>query len=427
MLAWAACSDDDGSEDTRADRGSEDRSSTTRSDEDTTTTTTEPEHDPPLEFSNESVRLGIVRNGLYAVHDGAAYFVDGTDDALVAVDLATGEPDWSEPVGDDFVGFWGSPQVAEVDGEALVFATYGVTEEGTGTEADREMLRVVALDAADGTPVWTTDVAAADIPEAAREDVLGSSASDGSPARPVAADGDHVVVSTDEGYRDAFTVVLDAASGDPAWDAGDFQALALGDGVVAGLAEHPETTVGDGGQLAARSIDDGTPVWEAEDTFVPDDRTISPLGGELSAGGYVYSSDGIHADSEATHVFASNDGTAVATLDGRHTCVDVGEATIVCDSGEHVVGLDRETGETLWELPDEAEGRVAPTVTAARSGVVYTDTDNGPVILDARTGEDQVTDLTIAPDEVVPGFGLVLSDDAATGDDLDLLAYPATS
>jgi outer membrane protein assembly factor BamB len=427
VLTWAACSGgDDGSDTTRSGTpdGSDDNTATTSEDD---TTTTAPEHDPPLELANESVNVGgLVRNGVYAVHDGVAYFVEGVDDALVAVDLATGEPVWSEPVESDFLGFWGSPEVAEVDGQALVFATYGTVEEGTGTEADQEMLRIVALDAADATPVWTTDVPAADIPEAAREDVLGSSVSDVSPARAVAADGDHVVVSTDEGYRDAFTVVLDAASGDPMWNAGDFQALALGGAVVAGITEHPDSSLPDTGQLAARSIADGSPVWQAEDVFVPDGRTISSLGPErLSAGGDVYSSGAIHADSEATHVFASGDGTVVTTLDGRHTCVDDGEDTIVCDSGEHVVALDRESGETLWELPDEAAGRIAPTVTAARSGAVYTDTDNGPVILDARTGEDRVTDLTVAPDDVVPGFGLVVEDDSF-GDDVELLAYPAT-
>lgn len=423
MLMAVACG---GGGDGDGDAARSGGSGSSRSDEATTTTTTAPEHDPPRELAADGVGIGTVSNGLYAVLDGAVYFVDAFDGALVATDLASGEPRWSLPVDDAFLGSWGSPGAAEVDGEPLVFATYGAVEAGTGTEADREALRVVALDPADGTARWTADVPTADIPEAAREDVLGAGAADTTPARVVAADGEHVVVSTDEGYRDAFTVVLDATSGDVVWAAPDFQALALGGDVVAGTIEHPDSSLPDLGQLAARAVGDGAPVWQAEDVFVPDDRTIRALGSDrLSVGGSDHTSGAIYPDRDVTHILAMGDGTVVTTLDGSHTCVDDGDATIVCDSGEHVVGLDHESGETLWQLPDDAAGRIAPRVNAARNGAVYTYTDGSGVILDARTGEDEVTDLPVSPTDVVPGYGLVLEDNSF-GDDADLTVYPAT-
>lgn len=395
-------------------------------------TTTAPAHDPPLGFAEEGVHLGTVRDGDYEVVDGAAYFVEtveatgGAEDALVAADLATGEPIWSLPIDDTFLGVWGAPAVAEVGDRTLVFATYGAVAEGTGTEADQEMLRIVAFDAAnaaDAEPVWATDIPATDIPEEAREEVLGTSATDITPAGVMAADTDHVVVSTDEGYRGAFTLVLDAADGALRWAAPGFQAVALGGGVVAGLVEPGEVPV-DFGQLAARAVADGAPVWQGPTDFVPDDRTIRALGPErLSAGGDVFAEDSF-ADSDATHVFDLRRGTAMATFDGVHTCVADGEATIVCDSGEHVVALDSASGETTWQLPDEAAGRIAPRVTAARSGAVYGETDDGAVILDARTGEDRVADAAIAPHTVAPGFGLVF--EGQPGDDAALVAHPST-
>lgn len=69
-------------------------------------------------------------------------------------------------------------------------------------------------------------------------------------------------------------------------------------------------------------------------------------------------------------------------------------------------------------------GSVAPELHAAYRGLLYTAADNGDVILNARTGADEVVNVAIAPDLVVPGYGLVRDD--SNGDNW-LLAYPATA
>ncbi len=74
------------------------------------------------------------------------------------------------------------------------------------------------------------------------------------------------------------------------------------------------------------------------------------------------------------------------------------------------VGFDRveaveTTGKPLWSLPEAAAGRVMPHVSTVYSSLVYARSNNG-VILDARTGKDQVTGFDWTPDDIVPGYGI---------------------
>jgi outer membrane protein assembly factor BamB len=418
VVMVGACSGEDSSSDAASSDTTESADGSSTDD-----ATERPAYDPPLAFADTPVNINNVRHGVYTVRDSVIYYVENppyaesTDIELAAVDLATGDPLWSLPIEDDFTSSWGRPGVAEVDGETLVFATHGVVESGTGTATDREMLRVTAVDAADADTVWTADVDAADIPEDAREAVLGDSP--GLPVEPahvVAADGDNVVISTDDEAGGAtFTVVVTANSGEARWNAAGFKALALGDGVVAGVAG-----VDDERRLVALSTSDGSEVWRADESFEPDTATVDALGsGLVAATGYV-DTGGTHTEGEFTNIFTMSNGQVLSSLDTSHSCIDDTDSVIVCDSGSHVIALDVVSGDTLWELPDQAAERIAPAVDAALSGVVYGSTDNGPVILNARTGEDTVTALAITPDDVVPGFGLVIEDE------IDLQAYPAT-
>lgn len=59
------------------------------------------------------------------------------------------------------------------------------------------------------------------------------------------------------------------------------------------------------------------------------------------------------------------------------------------DSTATATALDSTTGRLLWQLPDKASGRIAPSVTAIWHGAVYGSTENGAVVLDARTGADR--------------------------------------
>ncbi|WNF30375.1 PQQ-binding-like beta-propeller repeat protein [Streptomyces sp. C11-1] len=71
-----------------------------------------------------------------------------------------------------------------------------------------------------------------------------------------------------------------------------------------------------------------------------------------------------------------------------------------------VFAVDVASGKVLWELPDRAAGRIVPEVTAVRHGRVYASTASGPVVLDARSGQDIELEPGIAPVAVNEYAGL---------------------
>jgi outer membrane protein assembly factor BamB len=86
-----------------------------------------------------------------------------------------------------------------------------------------------------------------------------------------------------------------------------------------------------------------------------------------------------------------------------------------------VFAVDATSGAFLWQLPDSAANRVAPTVTAVWHGAVYGYTDNGPLVLDARTGADRDDSPGAAPN-VVDGFVGIAPPQVING---PMIAYPA--
>jgi hypothetical protein len=89
---------------------------------------------------------------------------------------------------------------------------------------------------------------------------------------------------------------------------------------------------------------------------------------------------------------------------------------------DHVAGVEVSSGKTLWEISSATADRILPRVLSVRKGALYvTAAANGAVILDARTGKDKVTSIAVAPQLVVPGYGLILSERGG------LFAYKATS
>jgi hypothetical protein len=86
---------------------------------------------------------------------------------------------------------------------------------------------------------------------------------------------------------------------------------------------------------------------------------------------------------------------------------------------------DGRRGRSHRGVHDGVADRIAPNIATARRGVVYAhvgkDNDKdaeSALILDARTGQDKITDLPFSPDMVVPGFALMI--------DTDLVAYRST-
>ncbi len=344
--------------------------------------------DPALAFDRDGVALGEPADGQFAVHGDTAYYL--RDDAvasdiptLVAADLTAGRPRWSKPIATDSMSErWGPLKIAVVDGKPRLFVSYLARLKGSGTQGDRELLRVIALEVADGTRVWTVDLDDDKMP-------TGPSTrfSTFSPPAIVAATGEHLVLAVDDS-----ALVLDAKTGAQRWGAAGFRPAALDGGIVVGTATSPA-----GRKVSGHHAADGKPAWSNTDPF---DR-VDALGSGLVA----------VAGSANTRLLEAKTGAVKATVPAHHTCAHDTEALVVCwDFTSHLAAIDAANGKLLWELPDKSADRIMPRITSVRRGVIYaTAGTNGPVILDARTGKDKVTGVAVAPTLAVPGYGLVLS------------------
>jgi outer membrane protein assembly factor BamB len=69
-------------------------------------------------------------------------------------------------------------------------------------------------------------------------------------------------------------------------------------------------------------------------------------------------------------------------------------------------GFDAKTGKKLWELPELSANRTAITATSAYHGAVYGTTEDGAVVLDAKTGQDREVAAGVAPYAVSGSFGV---------------------
>ncbi|MDI2130579.1 PQQ-binding-like beta-propeller repeat protein [Yinghuangia seranimata] len=99
-------------------------------------------------------------------------------------------------------------------------------------------------------------------------------------------------------------------------------------------------------------------------------------------------------------------------------------AVLVCHealSSGWSFALDPISGAVLWEIPGGMGSRLSPRITTVWHGMVYGRTENGPVVLDARTGADRNTAPGVAPYAVNEYVGI-----AQIPDRYGLFACPAT-
>jgi outer membrane protein assembly factor BamB len=354
--------------------------------------------DPPLGFEKDGVALGEPAGGQFAVFGETAFYVREAIapemPTLVAAGLSAARPLWSKPVHTDMMpAKWTQLQVVVVDGKPRVLFSYLARLKGTGTQADRELLRVVAVDATDGTRLWTVDIDDDKMPTGA-----ATRLSTFTPPAIVAASSDHIVIGTDDSV-----IVLDSRTGNQRWSAAGFRPSALDAGVVVGA------NVSGSHAVAARNAADGKEAWTNAEPF---DRVEALGGGLVTVIG-----------TASTRLLESNTGKVRATLPGYHNCLWDADALVVCwgYTTEHVVAVEVTSGKTLWELSSATADRIVPRILSVRKGAIYaTAGTNGAVILDARTGKDRITAVAVAPARVVPGYGLLLSEKGG------LFSYKAT-
>lgn len=368
-----------------------------------------PAYDPPRQFASSPVSIG---HGKVAVADGVAYSY--SDTGLVAVDLATGSRRWSVqlPGASHLVSgpmSEGEPPgiVTDDKGQQLVVAAYYNTTTGTGTQQDSDHTQVVAVDTA-GKIRWQVGVQPASLtPRVVGELHDGRSSA--------------VVLDVHD------TVVLDTASGSVRWSGQRVKPAGVdGDkvmGVRAADRTDPWTAVAlrgsDGGQLWAGPALTGATVIIG----TPPTLTLASPGRAILVGRSEESDD-------KTMVLDTATGKPVATIPESLTCLFDERDTVVCSKpaqmgelSELVIGMDPASGKQLWKLPDNATRRTAVDVTTVFHGAVYGRATHTSVILDVRTGADMVTDSQISPEQVLPGYGIVVSLD----DDMPAVAYRATA
>lgn len=390
--------------------------------------------DPPKGFSHSG---GITVGSADAVvSDGLAYSFDGSDTqggsgsgsqapTVHAMALGSGDDQWQRPLPELTFPLTGPslPPLAVAaapGGGQLVYYAGIALIKGTGTQADQLKLEVGALDPRTGAPDWVTQVKLpADLLDT-EESIMGDVQ-----AGIVGADRDHLVVEVLDEVTDTdqepVTYGLSAASHALSWTASGFQPAGLAGDAVAGLA------------VAGPFYDSGTPEGLNAQTgaVMWNDASLAAMTeGEppavVSPSVAAYVSEG--SFSETTYLLSASDGAVRQTLPDSYECMYDQVSVVACYSdginGASLIGFDATSLKQLWELPDPAGTRVAPDLHAAYKGLLYTAADNGDVILNARTGADEVVNVPIAPDLVVPSYGLVADD--SNGDNA-LLAYPATS
>ncbi len=310
-----------------------------------------------------------------------------TEDGLKAVDVVTRNTLWSaaSTIPASKSGFGSetaAPLPAHFHGVDAVLVAFSRYVPGTGTSRGRNVIEVLAADSTTGKTVWSAQVDLVETPldkEAVSRDE--SLLADGvRAAQVVAVDDQSVVVSDDE-----TTYVVDAGSGQLRWTRAGFHAMQLVDGIVAG-AEAP--TYGER-QLAGYGASDGSPRWSAVHT---ESRAVaSSAGPGLLA---MSASDGfVIVDARAGTVRA-HPGPG-AYVHPWHCDFD-GTSIILCNDQQFgqthsIAALDASSMKWLWSITPTQGGRLVPQVTAVWHGLVYGNTPNGNVILDARTGADRAT------------------------------------
>jgi hypothetical protein len=420
-LVVGACGTSSDLESKDGSGGESDRSDELSTDDSTTTTTPVVTADPPLAFEATTVELpaaalqsnlaGDVTSRFMTLHGRTAYIVE--PDRLSAVDVLTGDESWEAaiegaPADPDaqagpFVNDAGPrPPVLSADGETVAVAV-PVSEPGKGTTPGHEAISVLAVDADSGKEQWATTV------DVAEE--MGYSG-EGATTSVVAVTDDAVVVTYHN--DDSTTAAIDPSTQEVLWQRDSYLGEVVVGDVVVGMdgavAENSsmnqatglDLTTGDQRWVTATQSS-GVDVVPASEDLVVIDR-IDYGSGDPSLY-FVEPGTG-----EVTKRYDAEGGFGASAFG---PCQYDQRSVVVCISFDQLTAYDATDGSELWALPDETANRVAPSVTTVWHGALYGTTENGPVVLDAATGEDRETDPGLAPHWVSEYAGIGLDDDGA--------------
>ncbi|MEO3820121.1 PQQ-binding-like beta-propeller repeat protein [Plantactinospora sp. B24E8] len=287
-----------------------------------------------------------------------------------------------------------SPALTSVGGRPTVLAPFVGESPGQGTTPGRPLIEVVAIDPESGQADWRAEIPIEGWPENG-----GSSGVEVSIVG--VADGVGIVRIADSSpsARGGDTYALDLDSRKVLWSMRGFAGRAVAAGVVAGRQPGAGRTP----KVQVRGLDarTGRQRWASpRDAFSVDVFAAGPskavVRGRADQDGKRYVEVVEIATGRVVTVTEDKpDARAPSPLD----CVYDEQAIAVCSGGDWVGALDAQTGSWLWSITTGG-GRLVPIVTGTWHGVVYGRTDNGPVVLDGRTGTDRETQPGVAPSVV---------------------------
>ncbi|WP_406326513.1 PQQ-binding-like beta-propeller repeat protein [Streptomyces sp. NBC_00203] len=380
-----------------------------------------PVHDPPAKFAAAGspmpdeattgrLTMGGTLNSAIPVTLYKATAYVAAPDHVQAVDTATGHVTATvEPEGAALseTGSYGNdnpavaPALVTVGGKPTVVTPFLVKRSGSGTQAGHKAVEVTGLDANTAKVLWRLTLRLPDWADTTYDDLTATA---------VGADQAMGAVMVSAG-EDAVTYGIDLAAHRRVWTQDGFRATAVAGGVVAGTTADDlvhERAVGYEASTGRRR-------WLGGDSYELAVYAAGP--GLVLAQGRDYGS-GASYHRLLNAATGATKWEMPAELAGS-SCVYDEKSVLVChgsgSQGLVAYGLDASSGKVLWQLPDKQADRVAPKVTAAWHGRVYGTTDNGPLVLDARTGEDTPARPGIAPVLLNESAGIALDD---AGDNL---------
>ncbi|HET6291753.1 MAG TPA: hypothetical protein VFG33_00210 [Kribbella sp.] len=354
------------------------------------------------------IKAGMIgRIALYATQAG-----------ISGADAAGQSSSWNVPASDVSTTTTSDvtkPVAVQLNGKEAVAVAFVQRAQGTGTQKARGQINFLWLDPADGKKLAQVilDLTAAVGPDEGGDDVLSQAADPATGQLAMGLSPDSETAAKKVGQ---FTVYAD-----PATQKGsvipNLRVAGLLNGVVAGARGdgHEGST-----ELSAALVDATTgavkkntpiamnylnPVAAApKHGYLTGQKYVSPPAGKYE-GHYVSSIYSIDLTTGA--VVESKFANTTDDPPGRN-CWSDEQTAVVCNSGEYlkpsteIFGIDDTTGKKVWGYTSTSGSRVVPEITAAYHGVVYTQAEALPVLMDAKTGQDIPTPTPTPADGSTP-------------------------
>lgn len=318
------------------------------------------------------------------------------------------------------------PYAVSMDGKRVALVGYVVRLPGHGTTPQTFALEIDAVDTQAHrlwhtiTPLFTPD-----------RDAFFT----GAPLVTFAGSSGGRIAVVVSGEEDGSTTLgFDIARHQLLWRSKTFSALAVEDGMAIGTVD-PNTAAmgplgvdptGDQVYLGGLNLQTGKTAWEDPEALMSA-NVAEGNSGMVWVNAVPYSGpnnlfEGVNALTGTEKVTSTYNDNGGGNPGNPWDCSFDGRSTLVCsDSIGQVFGDDATTGKNLWTLPDKAENRIAPQVTAVYDGKVYGTTASGPVVLDARSGRDVDDSPGVAPVLLDSSVGIGLHD---TPEGYTVEAYP---